>query len=115
MSEDNKVQAQLKRQLKIKTGIVQRYLKELALYKNETEDMQRKVDKLLADGVEGWDLKNARNMLEESKKMVPDTQGRLEKAVAELRDVTIQAKLDTGMHESEEYLKADEALEEAHL
>ena len=33
-------------------------LKELAVYKQEYEDQQRKVDKLVADGAEEWDIKN---------------------------------------------------------
>jgi len=88
-----------------------RYLKELTLYKKEVEDYQRKLDKLHADGVEGWDLKNGvrssssvygrlfggsqafsfaqRNLLAESQKMIPDTEGKLQKAVQDLREVVV--------------------------
>ncbi|KZV84306.1 tubulin binding cofactor A [Exidia glandulosa HHB12029] len=108
-------QAALKRQLKIKTGVVKRLLKELTVYKQELEDQQLKLDKFIADGAEDWDIKNGRNMLEESRKMIPHTQSRLEKAVIDLREVVVQAKLDTSMHELEEYIKADETLEEANI
>lgn len=34
-------------------------MKENGLYRKETEDLQRKLDKMIADGAESWDLKNA--------------------------------------------------------
>lgn len=34
-------------------------MKENGLYRKEAEDLQRKLDKMIADGAEEWDLKNA--------------------------------------------------------
>ncbi|EJD52208.1 tubulin binding cofactor A [Auricularia subglabra TFB-10046 SS5] len=110
-----KYPASLLKPMKIKTGVVKRLLKELTVYKKELEDQQRKVDQLIADGAEDWDIKNGRNMLEESKKMVPDTQARLQKAVTDLRELYVQARLDSALHEMDEYIKAEEALEEANI
>lgn len=66
-----------RRQLKIKSGVVKRYAnillwlkttllillvirlsKEHALYRKEAEQQQRKLDKFIADGAEGWDINN---------------------------------------------------------
>ncbi|TFY74118.1 hypothetical protein EWM64_g9893 [Hericium alpestre] len=108
--------AATRRQLKIKSGVAKRLLKENRLYRDEVEEHTRKLDKLVAGGsAEAWDLKNGKAMLEESKKMVEDSNTRLGRAVGDLHDLVNAAKKDEGLSQSEELLKAEEALEEASL
>jgi len=103
-----------KRQLKIKTGAVTRLWKELSMYNQEQEDGKVKVDKMLAEGVvEEWHIKNGRKMIEESGKMVVDTQTRLTTAVAELRDLVVHAK--SRLQDSEELHAAEAALNESNI
>jgi len=103
----------IKRQLKIKAGVVIRLTKEHTLYRKEAEDQQRKLDKFIADGAEDWDIKNGKRMMEESNKMIQDSNTRLGKAVGDLRDLVVEAKKNTALAEAEELFKAEEELEKA--
>ncbi|KAH8094608.1 tubulin binding cofactor A [Cristinia sonorae] len=101
----------LRRQLKIKSGVAKRLFKEHQSYEKEAEDQQIKLDKLIAEQGEEWYIKNARNMLEESKKLIKDTSDRFGNAVQDLRDTILVAKQKEELAEDEELLKAEEALE----
>ncbi|KAF8203982.1 tubulin binding cofactor A [Pholiota molesta] len=99
--------AAVRRQLKIKSGVVQRLGKETKLYAKETTQLVTKKDKLVADGADEWDIKNATKMVEESDKMIIDTKTRLDKATS--------AKEDSGLAADEELIKAEKTIEEATL
>ncbi|KAJ2918396.1 hypothetical protein MD484_g2071, partial [Candolleomyces efflorescens] len=105
----------LKRQLKIKTGAVQRLLKENGLYTKEIEELGIRQQKFIAENREEWDIKNVGKLIEESKKMVKDTHTRLGKAAIELRDLVVVAKQQEALAEDEDLLKAEEVLETANL
>nr|GAT61315.1 predicted protein [Mycena chlorophos] len=105
----------LRRQLKIKAGATSRLKKEHDMYLKEVDDLKIKKDKLVADGADEWDVKNATRMLEESQKMITDTEGRLAKAYDDLRDAVVAAKKEPELATDEEYLKAEGVLEEAAL
>ncbi|KAF5392601.1 hypothetical protein D9757_002277 [Collybiopsis confluens] len=105
--------AALKRQLKIKSGAAKRLLKENKLYRKETEDLHRRLDRMIADNAEEWDVKNAKRLVEESTKMVSDTADRMGRAVGELRDVVAKAKDDVLLAQDEDYLSAQAILEGA--
>jgi len=107
--------AAVKRQLKIKSGVVQRLAKETKLYAKETTQLVTKKDKLVADGADEWDIKNATKMIEESDKMVIDTKTRLDKAVADLKQLITSAKEESGLAADEELIKAEKTIEEATL
>ncbi|KAL4067344.1 tubulin binding cofactor A [Scleroderma yunnanense] len=101
------------RQLKIKVGATKRLLKEHILYGKEAEDQKRKLDKLIAENAEEWDVKSARRILEESQRMIKDSDDRLGKAVQELRTIVSSVKNNPEFEGDEELIKAEEALEEA--
>jgi len=105
----------LQRQLRIKSGVVNRLLKEHNLYIQEEEAQRWKVEKLKADGADGADIRQAETVLNEAKRMVPDARGRLGKAVEDLKDFMIQAQATPKITEDLEYAKAKEALEQAEL
>lgn len=105
--------ASVHRHLKIKVGATQRLLKEHTLYGKEAEEQKRKVDKLVADNADEFEIKNARRILDESQRMIKDTNERLGKAVQDLRDLIVQVKQHTQFTEDEELIKAEEALEQA--
>jgi tubulin-specific chaperone A len=102
--------ASLRRQLKIKSGVATRLLKEHNMYRKEAEDQQRKLDKFVADGAEEWDIKNATRMMEESNKMIKDSSERLGNAVEDLRAIVLSAKKEPALAEDQDLLKAEEAL-----
>lgn len=79
------------------------------MYQKEEEDLQRKLDKHIAENAEDWDIKNTvrgcsdvpqlpaltfvkqRRMLEESGKMITDSAERLGAVVQDLRDLLVRA------------------------
>jgi len=79
-----------RRQLSIKSGVVRRLAKEHALYKKEAGQQKQKLDKLIADGVEGWDVNNGTRMMEEANRMIIDSANRLGKAAGELKDLIVR-------------------------
>jgi len=106
--------AAVQRQLRIKSGVVQRLAKETKLYLKETGQLETKLDKLTADSAEEWDIKNARKMVDESQKMIVDCTTRLGKAVEDLQALVKSAKEDSGLPaEDEELVKAEKTLQEA--
>jgi len=50
--------AALRKQLKIRAGVVKRLAKEQTLYTQENQDQKVKLDKLVADSADEWDIKN---------------------------------------------------------
>jgi len=105
--------ASVRKQLKIKSGVVQRLTKETGLYRKEVDQLEAKKNKFIADGAEHWDISNATKMTEESKKMIQDTSTRLEKATEDLIALITSAKEKTELASDEELLKAEEILKEA--
>ncbi|KAI0800818.1 tubulin binding cofactor A [Fomes fomentarius] len=105
----------IKKQLKIKVGSARRLFKEHKLYQKEEEDLQRKLDKHIAENAEEWDIKNTRRMLEESGKMIIDSADRLGAVVQDLRDLLLSAEKDPALADNEEVIKAKETLEEVSL
>ncbi|KAF7337647.1 BHLH domain-containing protein [Mycena sanguinolenta] len=118
--------AALRRQLKIKSAATNRLKKELELYQKELVDQKIKTDKLIADGAEEWDIKNAVHgraganellacqgkMTDESEKMIKDSTERLAKAYDQLRELIVSAKQDPALAQDEDFLKAEGILEE---
>jgi len=104
----------VQRQLKIKSGAVQRLAKETKLYRKETGQLETKLGKLVVDGAEEWDIKNATKMVAESQKMILDTTTRLGKAVDDLQALIKSAKEESGFAaDDEELLKAEKTVQEA--
>ncbi|KAK0198785.1 tubulin binding cofactor A-domain-containing protein [Armillaria mellea] len=104
----------IQRQLKIRAGAAKRLIKEHILYRKETEDQQRKVAKLIAEGVpdDEWDLKNAKKVLDESERMIHDSATRLAKAADDLGDLIIAAKQRPELAEVPELLNAENVFKE---
>jgi len=117
MSDKDKDVPAIRRQLKIKSGVVRRLEKELGTYRKEAEAQQRKLDHLKADGTAHedweWNLKNGTRMMEESSKMIIDSVSRLQQAVYDLRTLVISATTVDELAQDEEFLKAKETLEVA--
>jgi len=106
----------VQRQLKIKLGAAKRLLKEHNLYRKEAEEHERKVDRKVSENGEEWDIKIAKRLLEESRRMIEDTGDRLEKAVQELKPLVDTVKSRPEFFEGVEgLLEAEKELEEANV
>jgi len=94
--------------LKIKTSSVIRLIKEEQSYHRELAFQQAKVDKMIDDNEDFYDIKKQREVLVETEKMIPEVQKRLRDAVEML-----ELQLETIDEETEEKARALKAIEEA--
>jgi len=90
---------QVLKQIRINTGVVKRIFKETIMYKKETEEIQTTIDKMEADGKDPYDIKKRKELLDESKMMIPDCEGRLKQAIEKLTNL-----LENNKESSEEEL-----------
>lgn len=80
-----------RKQLQIKSGVVNRLAKEHRLYKQDAVKQREKVDQLRAVSGEGeWEVKNATRIMEEGEKMVEVTRRQLDKARGDLSDLVVR-------------------------
>jgi len=104
----------IRRQLKIKTGVVSRLSKETKVYREETGELETKLNKLKENGADEWDIKNATKMVDESKKMIVDATTRLGKALEDLQALITSAKEESGLAtDDEELVNAEKAVQQA--
>ncbi|KAH9976046.1 tubulin binding cofactor A [Russula compacta] len=99
-----------RKQLKIKTGVVKRYQKELSFYRTEVVEHKKKLESVTASGGESWDVKNAASLVRESENMVRDTATRLERAAGELEDLLKSAKRNAELEQDPEFREAEAVL-----
>ncbi|XP_033750888.1 tubulin-specific chaperone A-like [Pecten maximus] len=67
--------------------------------------LEKKVEKMAADGKDEYDIRKQKEVLEESQKMVPDTQRRLKKG---LEDLESYMKEVEDLKDTEKYNEAME-------
>ncbi|KAG9083027.1 hypothetical protein FS749_006354 [Ceratobasidium sp. UAMH 11750] len=107
--------ANVRRQMKIKTGAVKRLWKEHNMYREEAQQLKIKYDKLVADDADEWDIKNAKKVLEEGEKMIPDSETRLAKSVIELRELVVYARTVPAFKDDADLTAAETQLQEANV
>uniref|UniRef100_A0A9L0RIX3 Tubulin-specific chaperone A n=1 Tax=Equus caballus TaxID=9796 RepID=A0A9L0RIX3_HORSE len=105
------------RQIKIKTGVVKRLVKEKMMYEKEAKQQEEKIEKMKAEDGENYAIKKQRfllqaEILQESRMMIPDCQRRLEAAYADLLQL-IESEKD--LEEAEEYKEARLVLDSVKL
>ncbi|GAA5969914.1 hypothetical protein JCM3765_000367 [Sporobolomyces pararoseus] len=99
------------RQLSIKTGVVNRLVKEVESYEQEAEQTKAIAAKMEADGEDEYEVKQAKKVHADSLQMIPDSEKRLAKAIEELKELVASAEDDVAA--TEEYKKAASALKSA--
>ncbi|XP_012725137.2 tubulin-specific chaperone A [Fundulus heteroclitus] len=100
------------RQIKIKTGIVKRLVKEEISYIKESEQQEQKIERMKADGGDEYVIKKQMEVLQESRMMVPDCRRRLLIAHADLSQIL---ETEEDLAESEEYKEAKSVLDSVKL
>nr|XP_038936547.1 tubulin-specific chaperone A-like [Rattus norvegicus] len=91
------------RQIKIKTGVVKRLVKEKVMYEKEAKQQEEKIEKMKAEDGENYAIKKQAEILQESRMMIPDCQLRLEAAHTDLQQI-LESEKD--LEEAEEYKEA---------
>ncbi|XP_068609008.1 tubulin-specific chaperone A [Brachionichthys hirsutus] len=100
------------RQIKIKTGVVRRLVKEEASYKTEAKQQKEKVERLKTEEADKYVIKKQVEVLQESEMMIPDCRRRLTTAHEDLLQL-LDAEKD--LEESEEYKEARNTLDSVKL
>ncbi|GAA5880882.1 hypothetical protein JCM16303_005160 [Sporobolomyces ruberrimus] len=99
------------RQLSIKTGVVNRLVKEVASYRQEADATKARADRMEENGEDEHEVKQARRVHADSLQMIPDSEKRLARAVEDLEELVASAEDDVTT--TEEYQKAESALKAA--
>ena len=105
-------EAEAKRQLKIKTGVLKRTMKEYAMYHTEQEQQEAKVAKMKAEEKDEYDIRKQEEVLAETVMMIPDTRGRLERGVVDLEEL-LEDDEAVELGEVEEAVAAREAVRQS--
>ena len=100
--------AERQRKIKIQTGVVKRIAKEKIMYEKEAVGIAEKIKKMEAAGEDEYVIKKQNECLEESKKMGPDCQKRLQQAIGVLSSLL---ETEKDLEETEEYKNAVKELE----
>ncbi|XP_004678244.2 PREDICTED: tubulin-specific chaperone A [Condylura cristata] len=100
------------RQIKIKTGVVKRLVKEKVMYEKEAKQQEEKIEKMKAEDGENYAIKKQAEILQESRMMIPDCQRRLEAAYTDLLQILENEK---ELEEAEEYKEARSVLDSVKL
>ncbi|WVQ80547.1 hypothetical protein IAT38_002652 [Cryptococcus sp. DSM 104549] len=104
--------AQSVRQLKIKTGVVKRYHKEEAVYRDEVVSQKKIVEQYKAEGKDGADIRAAERVLKDSEMMVPKTRQALQDAYQALEDLVGALASEEAVANTDEYRQASSQLQE---
>ncbi|XP_078253229.1 tubulin-specific chaperone A [Rhinoraja longicauda] len=91
------------RQIKIKTGVVKRLVKEKLMYEKEAIQQEEKVEKMKNEGGDHYVVKKQIEVLQESRMMIPDCQRRLATAHSDLSQLL---ECEKDLEETEEYKEA---------
>ena len=78
------------KQLKIKTGVCNRVVKELQAYEREYAQQEQKIQKMRDDGADGFDIRKQEEVLAETHMMLPDCRGRLQRSADDLENLLVR-------------------------
>uniref|UniRef100_A0AAV2IUK0 Tubulin-specific chaperone A n=1 Tax=Knipowitschia caucasica TaxID=637954 RepID=A0AAV2IUK0_KNICA len=100
------------RQIKIKTGVVKRLVKEEAMYRKEAQQQEQKVERMKAEAGDEYVIKKQVEVLQEARMMIPDTHRRLAIAHADLGQLL---ETEEDLAEAEEFIEARNILDSVKL
>ncbi|XP_065840783.1 tubulin-specific chaperone A-like [Oscarella lobularis] len=96
------------KQLKIRTAVVKRLVKEKISYEKEAVEQEAKVQKLKDEGADEYVVKKQIECLEETRTVLPDCQRRIATAIDDLKALV---RANESLKETDEYKAAVEQLE----
>ena len=107
------MEADPKRKLKIKSGVVKRITREYASYEEEVKKEKERMNKFKETGSDDFSMRRQEQVVEETIKMIPDTRRRLRAAYDDLKDYMKQVDTIPEVTESEDWREAVENLARA--
>eukprot|EP00164_Ancoracysta_twista_P004765 GFYU01006451.1.p2 GENE.GFYU01006451.1~~GFYU01006451.1.p2 ORF type:complete len:116 (-),score=40.26 GFYU01006451.1:57-404(-) len=103
--------AAVTKQIRIKTGVLKRSVKELASYEKEKAQQEGKIEKMRAEGAGEHDIKKQQEVLEETLVVLPECKTRIATAADDLKRAMTNCEGDEGVTGSEEYTAAQAELD----
>ncbi|XP_057675676.1 tubulin-specific chaperone A [Corythoichthys intestinalis] len=100
------------RQIKIKTGVLKRLIKEEASYRTEANKQEEKIEQLKAEAADNFLIKQHTASLQETIMMIPDSRRRMTVARADLQQLL---EAEEELSESAEYQEAKSLLDSVPL
>ena len=107
------MEADSKRQIKIKSGMVKRITREYESYEQEIKKDKERINKLREAEADEHDLRKQEEVLQESISMLPNTKRRLQEAHEELKNLMKELDSIEELTSSEEWQEATEILTRA--
>src|SRR5574343_944028 len=107
------MEADNKKQLKIKSGIVRRITREYESYQKEIAKDKDRIEKLRDNGAGEHDIRKQEEVLQETISMVPNTRKRLQDALEELCNHMKDNDTDEVLIASEEWTEASTIVSKA--
>ena len=92
------------RQVKIKTGVLKRSVKDYTYYKKEAVKEEEKLDKLRSEEADEHDVNQQNSVMQESLDMLPHWKTKIETALQDLKDVMEE------LEETEEFKDSEEGI-----
>ncbi|KAI6175003.1 Tubulin-specific chaperone A [Aphelenchoides bicaudatus] len=106
--------AKLLRELTIKSNVVKRLIKEVQSYEKEVEKDRERVKKMEAADPDDYNIKKAKEQLQETLQMIPLVSQKLHSAVKDLQDFlakNAEVLEGTGeLQQAQEHIAASEAI-----
>lgn len=100
------MEADLVKQLKIKTGAVKRINREYHSYEEELRTERDRLQKMTAAGATEFAIKKHQEVMQESISMLPNTKKRLQDAVEDLQCFLQEQASNAGLTQSDEWSDA---------
>jgi len=107
------MEADTKRQLKIKSGIVRRITREFESYQKEIVKDKDRIEKLRDNGGDDHDIRKQEEVLQETIAMVPNTRKRLRDGLEELMNFMKDNDTVEELVASEEWVEANTIVSKA--
>lgn len=100
------MEADIRRQLKIKSGMVKRITREYDSYVKEVQRDRDRIEKLRDTGAGDHAIKKQEDVLQETISMIPNTRKRLHDAVEDLQEFMKENDTDQDLIASAEWTEA---------
>jgi tubulin-specific chaperone A len=75
------------RELKIKTGALKRLHKEYLYYIAERDKQNERINKMIEENADPYDIRKQREVLDDTIQMIPDSQRRMEETLAKVKEL----------------------------
>ena len=100
------------KQLRITTGGLNRYKKDVISYQKELKMQEEKLEKFVAEGADEYKIKKAKELIEETIQVTEQLKGKLKTQLEKVQDLVDTAEIFPETKESEQWTKTQESIKD---